>query len=151
MRVLFTSFNRTPFLARSGRDTRHLIAAWIVLSLASAAGAGWLCTVLLPSASLVLLVLAPMLEETVFRGGLQEWLLRRLGDACATMANLLTAVLFAGAHVAVRPALLSVLTVLPALVIGLIYQRSRRIFPCIAAHVVFNGIWLLWIGLPVTA
>jgi len=97
-------------------------------------------------AALSLLVLAPMLEEIVFRGGVQEWLMSRLGDSRVVMAAPLTATLFAAAHVVARPTLGSVLTVLPALAIGVIYQRCRRLAPCIAAHVVFNGIWLLSAG-----
>jgi membrane protease YdiL (CAAX protease family) len=135
--------------AQSGSDASRQIAALMALAVA--------CWVVSPPAmprlhaSLSLLVLAPTFEEIVFRGGLQEWLLRRLGNSRTAMANLLTAAVFAAAHVAARPTLASLLTVLPALAIGVIYQRSRCVVPCIAAHVVFNGIWLLWVGLSVSA
>jgi len=102
-------------------------------------------------AALLLLVVAPTLEEIVFRAGLQEALLRRLGDSRAVTANSLTATLFAATHVALRPTFVSLLTLLPALAIGVIYQRHRRIVPCIAVHIVFNGIWLQWVGRPVSA
>ena len=104
-----------------------------------------------PTDALWLVLVAPVLEETVFRAGLQEELLRnaRLRAAAGTVsANVFTAFAFAAAHLALQPGLLAGLTVLPALVIGVIYQRQRRIAPCIALHALFNAIWLLWAGLP---
>ena len=102
-----------------------------------------------PAQALALLVLAPVLEEVVFRAGLQSFLLQHLrGHAAfgAHTANLLTAVAFAAAHVAVRPSLLAALTLVPALLVGALYQRQRRLVPCIALHAAFNAIWLLWAG-----
>jgi hypothetical protein len=116
-----------------------VVGAWVV----------WPSGALSSNGSLLLLLLAPTLEEIVFRGGLHEWLLRRVGDPRAGVANLLTGAAFAIAHVVVRPTLASLLTLLPALAIGAIYQRRRRIAPCIALHIVFNGMWLLWVGLSV--
>ena len=147
MHVLPSSSTRLPFLARSGWDAMQPIAAGMVLSLAVAGWSRLPSEALLSYRSLSLLVLAPTLEEVVFRGGLQEGLLRCFGDSRSRMANLLTATAFTAAHVAMRPTVASLLTVLPALAIGLIYQRGRRIAPCIAVHIVFNGIWLLWVGL----
>ena len=48
----------------------------------------------------VLLVVAPLLEEAVFRAGLQDFLLRRTRPAWR--ANLLTALAFGLAHAALR-------------------------------------------------
>lgn len=107
---------------------------------------------LAPAPLATLLVVAPVLEEVVFRVGLQEALLRHLGQrraGAALNANLLTALAFAAAHIAVRPGLLAGLTVLPALLIGYVYQRGRRVTPCIALHVLFNATWLLWAGVSV--
>ena len=104
---------------------------------------------LAPAPLATLLVVAPVLEEVVFRGGLQEALLRHLGQRRAGAelnANLLTALAFAAAHIAARPGILAGLTVLPALLIGYAYQRGRRVTPCIALHVLFNATWLLWAG-----
>jgi len=88
-----------------------------------------------------LLLAAPLLEEIVFRGGLQEALLRRTD--CALLANFVTAFTFAASHVAVRADALAALTLLPALAIGHFYQRQRRLAPCIATHALFNAVWLL--------
>jgi membrane protease YdiL (CAAX protease family) len=98
----------------------------------------------------VLLALAPVAEELVFRAGLQEHLLRRLQAqhaAAAFAANALTALAFAAAHLAVHANVFAALTLLPALLIGRVYQQQRRLAPCIALHVLFNAIWLLWAGI----
>lgn len=104
---------------------------------------------LAPAPVAVLLVFAPVAEELVFRGGLQETLLRRLNGrfaAGALIANVLTALAFAAAHVALNPGVLAVLTVLPALCVGWVYQQQRRLAPCIALHALFNATWLLCAG-----
>jgi len=89
----------------------------------------------------VLLVGAPLLEEVVFRGGLHEQLLRaRLSPASA---NALTAAAFALGHGLARSWWLAVAVLLPAWAVGRLYQRERRLAPCIAAHAAMN---LLWIG-----
>lgn len=88
-----------------------------------------------------LLVFAPAAEEIVFRAGLQEALQRAaLGAPLAVAA---TALVFAAAHVALRPGLAAALTLLPALACGALYARSRRVAPCIALHSLFNAVWLL--------
>jgi hypothetical protein len=88
---------------------------------------------------------APVLEEIVFRAGLQAWLMEQLdadgGRRGRLLANLLTALAFAAAHVAVRPGVLSVLTLLPALALGALYQRTRRVRHCVALHALFNALW----------
>ncbi len=101
----------------------------------------------LPAPVFLLLVLAPVLEETVFRAGLQEQLLQHRSPRPALgalRANLLTALAFAAAHVLLHPGLLACLTFFPALLVGALYQRQRRLAPCIALHAAFNVIWLVW-------
>ena len=94
----------------------------------------------------LLLVYAPVAEEIVFRAGLQETLLRRLERwrTGAFTANLVTALAFAAAHVALHPSGLAPLTLLPALLVGRLYQQRRRVAPCVALHAGFNALWLLW-------
>lgn len=122
---------------------RVAAAAGVVLTALVTAPAAWV---------VALLVIAPVLEEIVFRAGLQEQLLRRLEGRQvnaafgAFAANALTALAFSAAHLMVHVDLLAALTVLPALLIGRIYQLRRRIAPCIALHALFNAIWLLWAG-----
>lgn len=97
--------------------------------------------------ALRLLVFAPLLEELIFRRGLQEALLRRSPPATrqgAFFANVITATLFALCHLALQPGALSALTLFPALAIGGLYQRTRRLTPCVAAHAAMNAAWLVW-------
>jgi hypothetical protein len=95
-----------------------------------------------PPRVVVLLVLAPLAEEAVFRAGLHETLLRRLGSPWT--ANAVTALAFALAHALVRgdPAAIGVM--LPALLIGAVYGRTRRLWPCVVLHAVMNAAWLVW-------
>jgi membrane protease YdiL (CAAX protease family) len=134
-----------PFRALGA--SRPARTPWLVVALLALALAGMSAAP--PAQALALLVLAPVLEEVVFRAGLQSFLLQHLrGHAAfgAHTANLLTAVAFAAAHVAVRPSLLAALTLMPALLVGALYQRQRRLVPCITLHAAFNAIWLLWAG-----
>ena len=89
----------------------------------------------------VLVVLAPLLEETVFRAGLHEWLLRR-GTRPWT-ANILTALVFGGAHALLRADPLAWVAALPALMVGRVYERTRQVRWCVALHAAMNGLWLL--------
>ncbi|MBL6751850.1 MAG: JDVT-CTERM system CAAX-type protease [Nevskia sp.] len=106
---------------------------------------------------LAALLAAALLEEIVFRGGVQEALLR-LADAHGALrgrarwpaaANLSTALLFALAHGIVRSWALAAAVLPAALALGWLYQRTRRLWPCIAAHAAMNALWLLalpWLG-----
>ena len=100
----------------------------------------------LPASLATLLVLSPVVEEIVFRAGLQEALLRRAGTAAARRtwpANAITALAFATAHLLLRPGITAALTLLPALACGHLYAQRRQIAPCIALHALFNAAWLL--------
>lgn len=97
-------------------------------------------------------LVAPLLEELVFRRGLHESLLRwaRLaaitrrfgGSAHAAASNAITAVVFAAAHVIAAPGWLAAATLAPALVIGSLYNRGRRLWPCMLLHAAFNLAWI---------
>jgi hypothetical protein len=95
----------------------------------------------------VLLVLSPLLEETVFRAGVQE-VLRHRWPARPWMAIGVTAVAFGVAHAVARADTAAFGVVLPALVIGAMYQRTGRLRDCIALHAAMNAAWL---GYAVTA
>ena len=95
------------------------------------------------------LLVSPVLEEVVFRLGLQESLLARqqAGDSWfAWRAVVLTALAFAAAHLLLRPGLVSALTFFPALLLGMAYQRWRALLPCVALHALFNTAWWLQAG-----
>jgi membrane protease YdiL (CAAX protease family) len=128
--------------APASPSARRAAAGVVAITLAGA----W---AMAPTHALWMVLVAPVLEEIVFRAGLQEELLRnvRLRAAMGALsANVLTALAFAAAHVALQPGLLAGLTVVPALFIGALYQRQRRLAPCIALHALFNVIWLVWAG-----
>lgn len=95
-----------------------------------------------PLATWVLHVaLAPWVEELVFRRGLQEALLRAgLGGGRAIAA---TAALFAVAHGVARSWWLAAGVLAPALLIGVLYARRRRVGPCVALHAALNAACLL--------
>ena len=90
----------------------------------------------------VLLLLAPLAEEVVFRTGLQESLLRRLRSPLA--ANALTALAFAAAHALARGDVASIVVAVPALLLGALYGQWRSAWPCVALHASMNALWLAW-------
>jgi membrane protease YdiL (CAAX protease family) len=90
---------------------------------------------------LVWLLLAPLLEEIVFRWGLQSWLLQR--GQSAWRSNLFTATVFALAHAAVRVEWHALLVFVPALMLGAVFARGRQLVPCVGLHAAMNALWLL--------
>lgn len=89
----------------------------------------------------VALLIAPVLEETVFRAGLHDGLLH---DGIAPWrANLLTALTFSAAHMLLLGASAqTALLLLPALLIGAAYNRWRRLRICIVLHMAMNALWI---------
>jgi len=87
----------------------------------------------------VLLLAAPVLEELVFRSGLQETLLRRWPEPRgAAWAGGTTA------HAGTRGWALGLAVLAPAWLIGRVYQHTRHVPACMALHAMFNlGWWLL--------
>ena len=93
---------------------------------------------------LLMLVISPVLEEVIFRLGVQTTLMRRWPHG--PMANVLTATLFALSHWLLSPQWLSAATALPALWLGHLFQRHRNIGWCIGLHAAMNLCWLLATG-----
>lgn len=93
----------------------------------------------------MLLVAAPLLEEAVFRGGLQEWLMRSRHRAEICIGA--TAVAFAAAHALARQDASAASLLLPGIALGLLYQRTRSLWLCIAAHAAMNAAWLTFMAL----
>lgn len=114
------------------------------------AGAGLLlCALLLATMGhdwqrlAMVLVLAPLLEETVFRAGLQEALLRHWSRT-PWLANAASAAAFGLAHALVRADAAAFAVALPALLIGAVYQRTGRLRQCVVLHAAMNAAWLGW-------
>ncbi len=89
---------------------------------------------------LLLLILAPVLEEAAFRAGLHEALLARRWSPMA--ANGLTALTFAALHVCMQGRWQGALVLVPALLIGATYNRWRRVRWCVLLHAAMNAAWL---------
>ena len=104
---------------------------------------GWM---LVPhGAALRSLVAAPLLEEIVFRWGVQDALAARLPSRLPAAVPLLAALLFAAAHVALAGASdapRAAATLFPAWWIGVLYRRDRALVACVAWHAAFNLAWI---------
>jgi membrane protease YdiL (CAAX protease family) len=101
---------------------------------------------LLPGRLALLLVLAPVIEEVIFRAGLQETLLRR--GLRPLLANLATTLAFALLHGLGRSWPLAAAVLLPSLVLGRLYQGTRRLGLVVALHAAMN---LFWVALGTSA
>lgn len=88
----------------------------------------------------ILLVLAPLAEEATFRLGLHETLLRRMRSPL--LANATVALAFALAHVLAQGHWASFAVAVPALLIGAVYERWRKLRLCVALHAAMNALWL---------
>lgn len=121
------------------------VALWWFFSVPITIGGAMTWTVLLS-----LIVIYPVLEEIVFRGALQGWLLglqpfkQRLTGI--SLANLLTSVLFTGLHFFNHSPLWAALVFVPSLVFGWARDRFDSIAPAIALHVFYNAGFLLLFG-----
>ena len=121
---------------------------WLVLILAKLPLSG-------PPAWLLLLKLAlivPILEEIVFRGGLQTFLISKAVFAKnwfgLSIANLVTSFIFALMHLISQPPLWAALVFIPSLVFGWAKDRYGSIVPSIILHAVYNAgfVWLFVAG-----
>jgi membrane protease YdiL (CAAX protease family) len=99
-----------------------------------------------PATLVTSLLLAPVLEELVFRGGVQSALdvtrLGRIRRAGVTLGNVFTSALFAVAHLFVAPAWFAASVFLPSLVFGRLAQLYRTLLPCILMHVWYNACFI---------
>ena len=105
----------------------------------------------LVAAGAAALVAAPVIEEIVFRGGLQSLLARNRTLRLAHVgpigaANALASVGFAAGHVVMRDSMAVALVFLPSLVLGWLYDRCGRLGPVIGVHASYNLAWLTLLG-----
>ena len=110
-------------------------AGWLALPfLAVVQPLPWLHIFSLPF--LVAVFWQPTVEELLFRGCLQGWLFThgwgRHSFVGISIANLLTSVAFAGAHIATHPLPWALSTVFPSLLFGVLRDRSGSVFPPLA-------------------
>lgn len=99
---------------------------------------------------LSVILLYPVLEEIVFRGALQGWLLERVPGKLIlpwlTKANLLTSVIFTGFHFIYHSPLSASLVFLPSLVFGWARDRYTLLTGSIVLHVFYNAGYFLLFG-----
>lgn len=85
----------------------------------------------------------PVLEEIVFRGGIQGALLTRPALARSVMgislACVLTSILFAAAHLLRQPPLWAALVFIPSLVFGWARERHDSLVSPTALHMTYNA------------
>lgn len=121
--------------AISGREPDPLAHDTLQLLMASPTGAGW--WLVAGGAAIG----APLLEETLYRGLLQQGM-RRLAVS-PWIAILATSALFALMHLPAIPndgriSAISGLLVL-SIALGILRERTGRLAPCILAHAMFNA------------
>ena len=87
--------------------------------------------------ALMTLLLAPALEELVFRGAGWRFLRQPLGGP---LTLLLTSLPFAGLHMAQYGAFGFVSALVTGLALGWVRERSGALLPCIVAHALVNGV-----------
>ena len=125
------------------------VAFWVVLPfLAVVEPLPWLRML---SLSFLLAVLwQPIVEELLFRGCLQgfisirEWGQRSLVGI--SIANILTSVVFAGAHIATHSLPWALSTLFPSLLFGVLRDRFGSVLPSIALHIVYNAGYFMLTG-----
>jgi len=94
--------------------------------------------------SYVLIVLVyPVLEEVVFRGGLQALLLSKQFFKKSlfqlSLANVLTSTIFAAMHLIHQAPLSAAAVFIPSLVFGWAWERHRHLLSPILLHVFYNA------------
>jgi CAAX protease family protein len=138
------------------RDMQFLLAlaaaplAWGLMIVWMPPGAydlGW--PVLHPWRFLTLAAVSPVLEETVFRGMIQGWMLEwpwgRKGLGTISLANLLTSLLFSALHAMAHTPLWAAAAVVPSLIFGYFRERRGGLASPIALHCLYNaGYFLLY-------
>jgi membrane protease YdiL (CAAX protease family) len=129
----------TPLVASPVLTSIAAPVVALALFTGAVAAFAWLAGVS-PLRLAVWLMLMPLAEEIVLRAGLQEALLRRAMAHGA--ANLITALVFATAHVLLRGEWAAAMVALPALVLGALYGRTRQLRGCVALHAAMNGFCL---------
>ena len=102
-----------------------------------------------PGAFVLLIAVYPVLEELVFRGLIQEGISRYFSQrwGVLSLANLLTSILFAIAHVLYHGVLWALLVVFPSLIFGYSKERYRHLIAPSILHLWYN-LGFFWLFRP---
>jgi membrane protease YdiL (CAAX protease family) len=95
---------------------------------------------------LTTVALYPVLEEYVFRGLLQRYLLQKTKHyayAGLSLANVIASIAFCLAHLLYRTPVIAVAVFLPSLIFGFARDRYDRLAPSIVLHSVYNLSYLI--------
>lgn len=88
-----------------------------------------------------LLLWGPVVEELVFRAGLQKWLVQK--TTRVHVSNCISSTVFALMHYGISGNLLSLAVFLPSLALGWAYQTTNSIAWAMGLHMLFNLVFLL--------
>jgi len=99
-----------------------------------------------------LVLLMPVLEEIVFRQGVQtglyKWAVFANSRFGISIANLVTSILFAAMHLFNQPPVWAALIFFPSLLFGWARDRFDSVLPAIVLHCVYNaGFVLLFVNM----
>jgi uncharacterized protein len=86
-----------------------------------------------------LLLWGPIVEELVFRAGLQKWLVQKVSPY---LANCIASGVFALMHYALSGNPVSLAVFVPSLFLGWVYQKTNSLAWVIGVHMLFNLIFL---------
>jgi len=96
-----------------------------------------------PRVWVFIVLIAPLLEEFVFRGELQAWLfekpkLKQMPLLRISYANLLTSAIFAAFHAFSQPLVWAASVMAPSLVFGWARDRTGSVLPGMVLHAWYN-------------
>jgi len=92
----------------------------------------------------IYLIFAPITEEVIFRGGIQELLINKIPASLPKeTANIITSVLFAILHLLLKQEPTVLLVFFPSLVLGWHYGRYRNLLAVIFIHFFYNLVLFL--------
>ena len=158
LRLASTQQTLAHALARTGKDRQWWLALaagpmfWLALVFAGHAVATPPWPLAQPLAYLHLAVLMPMVEELLFRGLLQSWMLERSWGARRrggiSHANLLTSALFSALHLLHHPPLWALGVWFPSLLFGYFRERHASVLPGMLLHIVYNAGYFWWFFRP---
>lgn len=89
----------------------------------------------------IIIIAAPIIEEFIFRGCIQNWLRRKIG---VTFAVITTSIIFSFMHFSLSqgasnfPLIISLFTF--SLYLGFLYEKTRSLLAPIILHLTFNSI-----------
>ncbi|MFY9270090.1 MAG: JDVT-CTERM system glutamic-type intramembrane protease [Candidatus Manganitrophaceae bacterium] len=105
----------------------------------------------------IVVIQRPIFEEILFRGLLQgilgetAWGEKRviaIRGTALSVANVVTSLLFALAHLFAHPPLWAASVFIPSLLFGFFRDRHKNLFPPIFLHIFYNGGYFFLTGLP---